>query len=76
MFSEFAGSRAIAIYSTTKLPTHLEAVIVASKRDLMLKMYDQACQAWRKLVAVRFWLLAIVPGRIFTHFSKNLSNWL
>ena len=56
------ASRDNRIYSTTKLPTLREGIIVSTNKDLMLKIYDQACQTWRELVAVRFRLLAIVPG--------------
>jgi hypothetical protein len=54
-------SRNNRAYTTTKLPTLRKGVDVAANRDLMFKMYDQACQTWRELVGVRFRLLALVP---------------
>ena len=40
-------SRDNRTYNTTKLPTlRREGVDIDANQDLMLKMYDQACQAW------------------------------
>ena len=68
------ASRDNRTYSTTTLPTLREGVTVADNRDLMLKMYDQACQTWRELVAVRFRLLAIVPGVSLLLLGTVLSS--
>lgn len=68
------GSRDNRTYTSTKLPTLREGVDVFDNRDLMLKMYDQACQAWRELVGVRFRLLAIVPSVSLLLLATILSS--
>jgi hypothetical protein len=68
------ASRDNRIYSTTKLPTLREGIIVSTNKDLMLKIYDRACQTWRELVAVRFRLLAIVPGVSLLLLATILSS--
>jgi hypothetical protein len=67
-------SRDNRTYKTTKLPTLREGVILATNRDLMLNMYDQACQTWRELVGVRFRLLAIVPSVSLLLLATVLSS--
>ena len=67
-------SRDNRTYKTTTLATLREGVDAAANRDLMLKMYDQACQTWRELVGVRFKLLALVPTASILLLATVLST--
>lgn len=62
-------------YKTTELPT-LRGDIIGTEpgRELLLKIYDQVCQTWRELVAVRFRLLAIVPSVSLLLLAAVLSS--
>ncbi len=61
-------------YETNPLPILREGFDVGANRDLMLKMYDQACQTWRELIGVRFKLLALVPSVSLLLLATILST--
>ena len=48
-------------YKVTTLSTLREGVDVSQNREVLLKLYDQVCSAWKELVGVRFKLLGLVP---------------
>jgi hypothetical protein len=48
-------------YKVTPLSTLNEGSDINQNRDLLLKLYDQVCSAWKELVGVRFKLLGLVP---------------
>jgi hypothetical protein len=61
-------------YKATLLPTLREELNVAEKRDLLFKLYIQACSAWKELVGVRFKLLGLVPTVSLALLATILST--
>jgi (4S)-4-hydroxy-5-phosphonooxypentane-2,3-dione isomerase len=62
--AEEDADRAERDYEVSRLPLLRDGRTIAPdrERELLFKMYDQAAQAWRELVGVRFKLLALVPS--------------
>ena len=67
-------SRESRKYDASPLPIFREGVDVVANRDVMLKLYDQICSAWKELVGVRFKLLALVPPVSLAVLTTVLSN--
>jgi hypothetical protein len=61
-------------YKSTSLPTLRDEFDVNQNRDLLLKLYDQVCSAWKELVGVRFKLLGLVPTVSIALLATILST--